>query len=290
MKLEQLLISVQSKIFYPVEVVLRSMVSPENKTIPVWIIGVPRSGTTLAYQMICKSFNGSYLTNKVAKRYRIALLARLWERLLNRNGIEPTSFESKNGRTFSKNDPHEGGPLFYQFFPKDEPYTGSGDLSLVEQNKFKKVVSFITQPEELFISKNTYNSLRIGAIMEVFPNSRFIWVNRHKESTISSIIKARSGEGVKKNELWSVHPPGWKSKLHLPEKELVEWQYDEIERIIKQDLEKTGARFCKVSYKELCLKPRKTIRDISVELDLDSYLKDLEGLVPSAFRYSEVTG
>tara|TARA_B100000575_G_scaffold102144_1_gene81416 strand:+ start:40 stop:339 length:300 start_codon:yes stop_codon:yes gene_type:complete len=42
---------------------------------PVFIIGPPRSGTTVLYQLLCKHTNFSYINNFIGNWYRIPILA-----------------------------------------------------------------------------------------------------------------------------------------------------------------------------------------------------------------------
>ncbi len=42
---------------------------------PVFIIGPPRSGTTVLYQLLCKHTNFSYINNFIGHWYRIPILA-----------------------------------------------------------------------------------------------------------------------------------------------------------------------------------------------------------------------
>ena len=158
MKFDQFLISVQNRFFQPLEFICRKMNNTED-IIPVWIVGAPRSGTTLAYQVLCRCFKATYLTNRVAKRYRVAHLSRWYERNILNSSMVPESFRSAYGKTNLPDDPNEGGQFFYQFFPTQNPYTEKDFLSVKKKNEFRNLISSITAPNNLFISKNTYHSL-----------------------------------------------------------------------------------------------------------------------------------
>ncbi len=276
--LEQLGISIQSKLLFPFEYILRQKAAADADVIPVWIIGVPRSGTTLAYQLMCASFRSTYLTNRVAKRYRIALASRAIERLLFERKLHPQTFQSNFGRTISNNDPHEGGAFFYQFLPSEEPYVEATDLTTDEKIAFKSVISSLTYPRKLFISKNTVHSLRIKALADIFPNSKFLWVTRNKNDAIKSMLKARKANGILENQWWSVKPPGWIGRLDQSPDEMVAWQYSEINHIINQDLQTTNAEFYKVSYEDICKQPLDEIINISKGLKIEPFMEDMTHL------------
>ncbi len=284
----QFFISLQSIALKPLEICLRKLSRYDQDLKPIWIIGVPRSGTTLAYQVFCKAFKASYLSNRVVKRYRIALVARMAERLFFSGKLVPPSFKSSYGYTQSANGPHEGGPLFYQYFSKKEPYANADHLGKGEGNEFKKVIKAISYPHSLFISKNTVHSLRIKALAKLFPDSIFLWISRDKVSTAHSIMNARIANKITTEQWWSVKPPGWEEKNKGTEIEKVVWQVNEIESIIQRDLEETGASYLKISYKDLCEEPRQIVEDVANEFGLNEYVRKIDELIPPSFPYSTV--
>ncbi|MBO6584540.1 MAG: sulfotransferase [Gracilimonas sp.] len=287
MKLSQFLISLQSIALKPIERYFRKSLTYNHNVKPVWIIGVPRSGTTLAYQLFCTAFKTSYLSNRVVKRYRIALLTRMAERFLYSKKLIPPSFESAYGYTQSANGPHEGGPLFYQYFPKEYPYTDADDLDEKDAKEFKRVIQAISYPNKLFVSKNTVHSLRIKALAKLFPDSVFLWVTRDKVATAHSIINARDANGIRSEQWWSVKPPGWIEKNKLPEIEKVVWQINEIESIIRRDLAEARVSFMKISYKDICENPRKLVEEVAHQFHLNDYVQKIGELIPPSFPYSK---
>ncbi|MBO6794883.1 MAG: sulfotransferase [Balneolaceae bacterium] len=267
------MIDLQSNLLKFLELKFRKRANSEHDFIPIWIVGAPRSGTTLIYQALCSAFKCYYLTNRVAWRYRIALIVRMIERNFFKTDLSPTSFNSKYGQTKHSSDPHEGGPFFYQFFPKEEPYV------TVEKNyrdsrngvEFKNILSEIAKPYPIFISKNTYHSLRIQVLSELFPSSIFVWVKRDLKSTMKSIYKARQDN----NDLekwWGVNPPGWKLKEKEPVLDQIYWQVNAINQIIKKDLELSLARHYEIDYDDFCENPRSFIAEFADTFSLASNL------------------
>ncbi|MEQ8525113.1 sulfotransferase [Gracilimonas sp.] len=284
MSLSKLKINIQSWLLRPFEIILRSWPEKQRSIKPVWIIGAPRSGTTLTYQLFCSFFKTSYLTNRVAERYRIALISRFFERIFFSKSLNPKSFKSKFGKTHSPNDPHEGGAFFYQFFPVEEPSAES--LGINKRKKFRKLIQRLAYPSELFVSKNTVHSLRIKALADAFPESQFIWVTRDKADTAYSILKARVSQKIDTKEWWGVKPPGWQERIGLTEKKRVLWQISEVETIIEKDLMKTNRPFFKVSYKDVCEKPHKVMNEIAKEFGLNDYISKDDDFIPDSFNYS----
>lgn len=285
MNFDKIIINVQNRFFQPIEVILRRLLTYEDVH-PIWIIGSPRSGTTLTYQLLCKSIEASYLTNRVANRYKIALLTRIFERTFKKKSLEPDSYKSDFGRTKSNSDPHEGGQFFYQFYSFENQYSDKESLELSKKKSFKRIINAIAFPSKLFISKNTVHSLRIKSLMEIFPNSSFLWVTRDKLDLIHSISQSYLKNKVQKDEWWGARVPDWEKYTSKAIEEKALFQSNQIDDIIKNDLKSTKANYCKVSYKELCEDPKRVISEISDKLKLNDFLKDLEKEVPDSFECS----
>lgn len=289
MNLNQLKINIQSRLLQPVEIGLRMFGVDPDLVTPVWIVGVPRSGTTLGYQLMCSSFNASYLTNRVAKRYRIAKTTRIWEKLVNGGQLKPASFQSNYGKTNIKDDPHEGGAFFYQYFPKSKLYCTVEDVN--RPDEFKRLIGSITEPNKIFISKNTYHSLRIKALKELFPQSRYLWIYRNKADNIRSLFQACEKHGVGENGFWGLTPPGWERHKNDRLLDKVVWQVEETEKLIGKELQNTESIYCKVSYEELCNDPRQVIREVAAKFGIleSLYCKELSN-IPLKFNYSSDKG
>lgn len=289
MDFNQFIISVESILGKPIEQLLRFQNKDNNRSIiPIWIIGSPRSGTTLMYQLTCSYLMGYYLTNRVANRYRISLITRAIERRLYAKSPIPTSFRSKFGNTKNENDPHEGGQFFYQFFPKEQPYSTSKDLTNKQKEDIQTLIRAITTPFDLFISKNTFHSLRIKALSDLFPKSIFIWVRRETAATVYSILKARNKLQVSDKEWWGITPPGWETAQTQSVIDQTIWQVKETERIIERDLRNVHAQCAEVNYKQICEAPHSVLKSISDTYGLQKFVRANEDIIPNSFSYSDM--
>lgn len=68
----------------------------------------------------------------------------------------------------------------------------------------------------------------IDIIAEEDPNSEFVWIIRRKEDCVASFMR-RPGEENR------IHPKGWNFDRDR-KKELIEWYYDEVNKIIEEKL------------------------------------------------------
>lgn len=287
MTYKKLMIDIQSNLFSFFEHRLRTNLYSDHKIIPIWIIGAPRSGTTLIYQALCSVFQCSYLTKRVGERYRIALLTRKYERQFIGIDLKPSGFSSSYGRTKNLEDPHEAGSFFYQFFPKERPYVSFKDVFDIEKKGFKKIINEITLPNEVFISKNTYHSLRVKALSKLYPSSLFVWVKRDLAATMKSIFIARNITNDV-NKWWGLNPPGWEEKELFSPLEQIKWQIEETNKIIREDLNLTNANYYEINYEEFCNQPTKTVEDLLIKKNLNKrFLRD-EFELPQKFKVSKL--
>ncbi len=76
----------------------------------LFIIGLPRSGTTLVYQYIVHRLRVSYFSNAVGRYPRSPCVATLWERATK--GDYRSDFASNYGATTGPAAPHEAGNVW----------------------------------------------------------------------------------------------------------------------------------------------------------------------------------
>lgn len=86
---------------------------------PVFIIGAPRSGTTLLYQVMAARFQVAYSTNFLAMFYKASILGMaLSQKLHGGDSSEPNTFQSHHGSTAGHAGPYEAGEFWYRWFPR----------------------------------------------------------------------------------------------------------------------------------------------------------------------------
>jgi len=173
---------------------------------PVFIIGAPRSGTTLLYQAMLNSFKFSYLPNISNYFYTCPVFAakagfKIFPKYVS-------SFKSKYGYEDGLMSPSEAGNIWNRWFPNEKTegynYTPAGYLNENSKSEIYKLVSwFQTIFDAPFVSKNLKMSVRLQSIFEIFPNALFVKCNRSMADSAYSILKTRRG---KDRTWWSVMP------------------------------------------------------------------------------------
>jgi len=95
---------------------------------PIFFLGAPRSGSTLAIQVITDSFDIGYMSNKHCKWFGVPfLVGKLKKTVKGRS-----NYNSEYGITFGDSESSECGEWWYRFFRRKPAYVALND---VDQNK-----------------------------------------------------------------------------------------------------------------------------------------------------------
>lgn len=231
---------------------------------PVFIIGPPRSGTTLAYQLLSGCFSFGFITNSEAKLPYAPGIAAVLAKMTSLGGRKVAGFSSEYGRTPGRFGPHEAGQFWYRWFPAGENvYVRCGDLGPACIQEMRKYLSFFEAVKRKpLIFKNVYHSARIDILKETFPEAVFLVVRREPLEVAQSILRAREKTGTGRDSWWSLPPPqGVPSDLPWAEQIIsqVEDVYCEID---EQSTVSGNGRFFNISYASLCREPEVVLRNI----------------------------
>jgi hypothetical protein len=208
---------------------------PENPC--VFIIGPPRSGSTIVYQIITSLLNVSYMDN-------LSNLARNnpYAGLRLSQIIYPTrahkSYTSSFGRTSQGGLHAPAEPLFfYKWFPKERHYTTLDDLSEQQVTEFRKTLyAMINRVRKPLVIKNLSFSLRLQVLRVVVPDARYIVVRRNPLYTAQSILQAMRKNNQPMDRVWGILPRNHEELQGLEPHEMVVRQVNLIEKQIHDDL------------------------------------------------------
>ncbi|MBN2292952.1 MAG: sulfotransferase [Pirellulales bacterium] len=255
---------------------------------PIFIIGPPRSGTTLLYEALVHKLALTYLTNTHAYCYAAPALI---TRLLSRH-IEATrrpQYRSSFGTIEGKFAPSECGNFWFQWFlPGPDVYTPSGMLEESTLLSIRRIVSAIQFAGKApIIFKTTYNSMRIGGILDVFPKACFLVCKRNPVDTAQSILRAREQLQGDVNSWLGVRPREHKTiTSEKPAIQVVDQIYF-IEKQIEEDCKRFGSSaFLPVYYEKFCQNPRGTVEGIERFLHERNVMVEQRDALPKSFPCS----
>ncbi|MFW6271764.1 MAG: sulfotransferase family protein [Desulfosalsimonas sp.] len=218
----------------------------------VFIVGAPRTGTTLFYQVLTNMLNVGYLSNLSNLFYHSLMTGMVFhDRLF---GARPhNSFISDNGRTRRWIDVNESGKFWYQWYPKDTPCL---DDEVLAGTDFSEMVSTIRRIQarlgKPLVFKNQTNSQRVSSLARLFPDSFFIHVTRDPLATAKSIIRQRKRMLGSPEKWYSIKPENYEQIKNFDYVEQVVRQIYGVDQMIKRDFAQLDADRCMtVKYEDL---------------------------------------
>ncbi|RMH65299.1 MAG: sulfotransferase [Calditrichaeota bacterium] len=205
---------------------------------PVFIIGAPRSGSTILYQALTNYLKVAYADNLCRAFYRDFSLGFRLSRLLYGDAAH-NCYRSRFGdtRACGGHAPCECGPFWRRFLPDDHHYIPAREVDRYLKSGLKEAMeALFRQTPYPFIIKNLVLSMRLHLVHRFWPEARLIWVRREPENIVHSIMKARHSLRVPPHQWWSVKPAQYKQWLDRPEMEMVCHQVWAMEEHMEEDL------------------------------------------------------
>ena len=205
---------------------------------PVFIVGAPRTGSTVLYQALTNAYNLAYIDNTTCRWHR-NLRFGMW--LSNRKyGDSPhNNFKADHGNTqrFGGHAPSECGGFWYRWLPRDRHFIDYQDITLRMIEELRaEVFGVINYLEKPLLFKNLNAGQRLRLIHRAFPSAKIIFIRRDPRFVIRSLLDARRKVGVKPGNWWSIMPPNVLELLSLPEPEMCAAQVYFVEKQIEEDL------------------------------------------------------
>ncbi|WP_417462994.1 sulfotransferase [Kordiimonas sp.] len=191
---------------HPLEVALTTRGREEECQI-CFIIGPPRSGTTLLFELLTTEFECAYFSNIAQRLYRCPVAA-TW---LDKSAIKGRtgSFDSAYGQLSGHAAPSENGRIWRYWMPGASPYFAEGDGLEIKEMR-QKIAGLCRILGSPMIVKYLHFQSEIPRIIECFPNAVFIHIERDWAENVRSILRARQKLNPNSHRQWfSTRPEGW---------------------------------------------------------------------------------
>ena len=227
-----------AKIVKPIDsyIMKKKRIIKDLKYPPIFIIGAPRTGSTLIYQVITNYFNLCYISNFSASFFHSLYTGMIIEETLLGNSPH-NLYCSRYGMSGGLRGPNECGQFWYRWFPKDRHFIDGYELSKEELKDIRTIIGAITEKfSKPIIFKNLNNGQRLRVIQKILPESLFIFVKRDPVFTAQSILSGRYEFYRNKNKWLSVMPRNVYElkKKHYTEQVVKQVYY--LEKQIYEDL------------------------------------------------------
>ncbi len=204
----------------------------------VFLVGVPRSGSTVFYQKITNELDCIYPDNLVEmNRENLFLGFKRSADYFKYTAHNTDKSEFGDTTKLSLHAPSENGFFWYKWFPVERDYVKAEEISAESIAEIRKLFSaIINYHQKPLIIKNLKMGMRLDVLKKAFPEAKFILIKRDSFYNAQSIYRIRKNL-LLKNEWWSVKPPDFHSLLY---KSLIEQSVAQVFYIynqIHQDLQ-----------------------------------------------------
>jgi len=253
---------------------------------PIFIVGAPRTGTTLAYQLITQKFRLGYFIRMMDYLFGIQnLTMRLAKPFLRR---PLPLYISRYGKIPGILAPAENANYWFQWFPwgnAEGHYIRADSSSIRKYDEIaKSVCSLSAILERPMIFKCVYLSMTIGVLAQVFPGAQFISIRRERLYSAQSILLRRLSQ-LRPESWWSVKPPEYRRLKAASILDQVAAQVVSTEQIVRRDLQRYAlGRFVEVRYEDLCKSPHEVLGKLVAWLKPLGYQEREEPQIPLCFE------
>lgn len=161
---------------------------------PVFIVGMPRSGSTALHALLAlhpEFATTTNVTRKFPAHFGLLRLASLLHR---------------------EHKPGEAGSMWDQFVGPDSDVLVAGDITPRARAFYTRAVENVLRlyGKPRFLSKCPRNGLRIDFLAGIFPDARFIHLVRDGRAVCRSVLERRKNAGDLRG-WWDAKPADWKT-------------------------------------------------------------------------------
>lgn len=257
----------------------------------VFIVGPPRSGTTLLAQVLAATGQFTFPSNLVARFYgSLAFAARVQEVLEPILPKADSEFVSNFGRTKEWWEPSEFGFFWERHFPFGDCHELTEEqLSRADADRFvKELAAFEAGTGRPIFLKAILLTYHLSFLHRLVPTALFVRVTRSATYVIQSILLMRRRLFGDFQTWWSIRPRNWRQLAELPNPvEQVAGQVSSVDQALNGACSQIpSGNWVTISYESFCDDTRAELSKLASALAELGYPLDIDERVPASFKPS----
>ena len=234
----------------------------------IFVLGAPRSGTTLMMQWLAASGAVAYPSNLMARFPSAPAIGASLQRLLSDESLafrdelsdvqpQPVDFASDLGKTSGALAPNEFWYLWRRFLPTTEIEPLGARIGQVDRAGLRRAIGSVAAVlERPFAAKGLMLQYDLAFFAELFPRAVFLHVQRDGLANAASLLRARQSFFGSTQPWYSAKPPGYEALLELEPEAQVCGQVAWTQQAIEHGLQGLPAeRHLTVPYGAFCADP-----------------------------------
>jgi hypothetical protein len=250
------------------------------------VVGVPRSGTTLLYQVVAAGLEIGYVNNLVAAFWRAPVLGMRLSRKLGLDRFEP-SFDSRFGRTRGVGEPHEFGYFWNHHLRYPGLYAlPDGHENEIDWARLRTVIVNMAHWNRGPVAfKPMLLTWHLERIAREMPLTCLVWIRRDLRATALSLLEMRRSL-FGSDETWASlrpHGPDWLDGE--PPWRQVAAQVVALDRTLEAAATALGPEtVLELGYEDLCADPRAALERVRALLAGKGFAPPLRDLGVTSFE------
>lgn len=256
----------------------------------VFVIGLPRSATTLTTQFIAQGLNFSYINNLIARFWLAPLTGiRLSRILLGERSS--TDFQSNYASTAALSDIHEFGYFWRHWLKKENMSDVVRAAEMEGEIEWEVLRKYLLNMQSLFkapmVFKNIFGSYHMSRFSNLLEKLVFVYIRRDLVDSAISIREARLKYYGNVDLWWSYQPIEYPLIKDLPGEEQIAGQVFFLNRYYEKELQKLESKNTFIlEYEDLCKDPKAEAKRLSHHLaeHFDCHI-DINPELPNSFPF-----
>jgi len=231
----------------------------------VFVVGVPRSGSSFLYQLIAGTDQFAYVSNFSARFWRAPHVGCSLEKALGlrEQAYEP-DYKSEFGKMFGLQAPHEFQYFWDQWFAQGQPSQalGPSELAQVDVAALRRSIAGIEAvwQKPVLLKSLFWFAHQIGFLSEALPRSVFANIRRDPLFVAQSVAVARRRIFGDIEHWWGPRPREHEELAGRPWADQIMGQVFYTAQAIREAAsELPEARFIDIEYEEFCAAPMRCL-------------------------------